>query len=50
MSNKTQIENQIRDFFGDTSRPASETKDALEDIAILAQELADTIEPDEDNA
>lgn len=36
----------IQDFFGDTSRPAGETKDALEEIALEAQQLADTIDVD----
>lgn len=36
----------IQDFFGDTSRPAGETKDALEEIALEAQQLADTIDDD----
>lgn len=44
---KDEVEKAIRAYFGDTSRPASETKDGLEDIAALAEELAEVIEADE---
>lgn len=40
------IKQAIQDFFGDTSRPASETHDGLLDIAEQAQSLAETIAED----
>ena len=48
MTKHAQICADIRDWFGDTSRTQRETKDGLEEIAELAQELADAIEPEED--
>ena len=40
------IKQAIQDYFGDTSRPASETREGLLDIASHAEQLAEAIAED----
>lgn len=46
MTTKEDVIKALKDFFGDTSRPAAETKEGLEEIIDEAEMLASTI-PDE---
>lgn len=41
-----ELKEAVQDFFGDTSCPASETREGLLDIASQAKELADAIAED----
>ena len=41
-----EIKQAIQDFFGDTSCPASETREGLLDITSQAEQLADAIAED----
>lgn len=45
-----QLEQKVVDFFGDTSRPAWETKRDLLTLAEKCRELAETIPDDEGNS
>ncbi|QDH83536.1 hypothetical protein [Achromobacter phage Motura] len=42
------IKNMISDYFGDTSRPAHETREGLEDIASHLDSLLDVLPSDDD--
>ena len=43
MTSKSQLEQNLRDFYSDTSRAVLETKESLEDIRDLVDELIDAL-------
>jgi hypothetical protein len=47
MTSETEICEMIRSYFGDTSRPASETKEGLGDMVDLCEEFILAIDADE---